>query len=124
MRADLARRLKSGERIAGFGHPIYPGGDPRYPILLRELHAAAPNSPELEFSVQLTEEVDGLIGVAANIDFGLASLGLVLGLAPGSAITLFALGRTVGWIGQAMEQIADGGMIRPRARYVGPAVRS
>jgi citrate synthase len=32
---------------------------------------------------------------------------------------LFAIGRSVGWIGHAMEQYATGQLIRPRARYVG-----
>jgi citrate synthase len=32
---------------------------------------------------------------------------------------LFAIGRSVGWIGHAIEQYATGQLIRPRARYVG-----
>ena len=34
-------------------------------------------------------------------------------------MTLFALGRTVGWIGQVIEQMRLERMIRPRARYIG-----
>lgn len=34
-------------------------------------------------------------------------------------MTLFAMGRTVGWIGHAIEQYRIGRIIRPRARYVG-----
>jgi len=37
----------------------------------------------------------------------------------GAALTLFALGRTMGWIGHAIEQYAEGTIIRPRAKYVG-----
>ena len=33
--------------------------------------------------------------------------------------TLFALGRTIGWIGHAIEQYQIDRIIRPRARYVG-----
>ena len=42
-----------------------------------------------------------------------------LGLPAESALALFLLGRTVGWIAHALEQ-AGGGLIRPRARYTGP----
>ena len=36
-----------------------------------------------------------------------------------SGLTLFALGRTIGWIGHAIEQYRTGALIRPRAKYVG-----
>ncbi|CAG9219648.1 Citrate synthase (si) [Burkholderia vietnamiensis] len=42
-----------------------------------------------------------------------------LALPAGAAFTLFAAGRTAGWIAHAIEQYADGKLIRPRARYVG-----
>ena len=32
--AAVARRLRHGDRLPGFGHPLYPGGDPRAPALL------------------------------------------------------------------------------------------
>ena len=31
------------------------------------------------------------------------------------------MARTVGWIAHASEQLQHGGLIRPRARYIGPA---
>ena len=43
-----------------------------------------------------------------------------LGLGPGAHLVLFAIGRSVGWIGHAIEQYATGQLIRPRAKYVGP----
>jgi citrate synthase len=43
----------------------------------------------------------------------------VLRLPAGSALTVFALGRTIGWIGHAIEQYATDQLIRPRAKYVG-----
>jgi len=36
-------------------------------------------------------------------------------------LLLFALGRTIGWIAHAIEEYASGELIRPRARYTGPA---
>ena len=42
-----------------------------------------------------------------------------LAIPPGSALTLFALGRTMGWIAHAIEQYETQTTIRPRAKYVG-----
>jgi citrate synthase len=45
--------------------------------------------------------------------------GRVLRRPPGAPLMLFAIGRTIGWIGHAIEQYATGQLIRPRAKYVG-----
>ena len=39
-----------------------------------------------------------------------------------SPFALFAIGRSVGWLAHNMEQVTTGAMIRPRARYAGPAL--
>ena len=49
----------------------------------------------------------------------LAAVARVLRLPAGSPLTIFAIGRTIGWIGHALEQYATGQLIRPRAKYVG-----
>ena len=51
--------------------------------------------------------------------FALAALARVLKLPAGAPLTLFAIGRTIGWIGHAIEQYETGQLIRPRAKYVG-----
>jgi citrate synthase len=55
-----------------------------------------------------------------NVDIGLALVVRALGLAPGTALTLFAVGRAIGWIAHALEQYQSDRLIRPRAQYVGP----
>jgi citrate synthase len=45
----------------------------------------------------------------------------VLRLPPGAPLMLFAIGRSVGWIGHAIEQYGTNQLIRPRAKYVGVA---
>jgi citrate synthase len=60
-----------------------------------------------------------LTGERPTVDFALAMLTRLLRLPAGSSLTLFALGRTIGFIGHAIEQYASAQMIRPRARYVG-----
>ena len=61
-----------------------------------------------------------LIGERPTIDFALLCLALGLELPEEAAITIFALGRTVGWLAHAIEQYRANTLIRPRARYVGP----
>jgi citrate synthase len=60
-----------------------------------------------------------LMGERPTVDFALATVARALELPPGGAVALFALGRTVGWIGHAIEQYRSGSLIRPRARYIG-----
>ncbi len=52
-----------------------------------------------------------------NIDFALATLCSALELPSGTAIALFALGRTIGWIGHALEEYQADQLIRPRALH-------
>jgi len=61
-----------------------------------------------------------LIGRRPNVDFALAAMAIGLGLPRDSALGLFIIGRTVGWIAHAIEQYESGVLIRPRARYLGP----
>jgi citrate synthase len=118
-RAALVERLRRGERIDGFGHPLYRDGDPRAIALLAMLRAYEPKLPELAFVERIANAGTDLTGEHPNLDFALGAVSRVLKLPRGSGLTLFAIGRTIGWIGQAIEQYATGQIIRPRAKYVG-----
>lgn len=115
----LADRLRRGESIPGFHHPLYPNGDPRGRELLRLAHLANPHHPALVLATAIRSTTFSLLGQHPTLDFGLVTLCQVLDLSPDIPITLFALGRTVGWIGHALEQYARDELIRPRARYTG-----
>ncbi len=124
VRDALRERLRRGEAIDGFGHPLYRGGDPRAAALLSLLRDRYARSPELAFALGTAEAAASLIREKPTIDFALAALARVLRLPAGAPLTLFALGRTIGWIGHAIEQYQTGQIIRPRAKYVGePALR-
>jgi citrate synthase len=113
-RADGARTA-----LSGFAHPLYPDGDPRARALLDALHATLPDRAPLQVARALAARVEAATGLRPSIDFALAVLERTLALPDGAAFTLFAAGRTAGWIAHALEQYADGKLIRPRARYVG-----
>jgi citrate synthase len=114
----IRERVALGERFAGFGHGVYKRGDPRAMSLLNALtHAGAAR----KFTREVPDRIAEATGEFVNIDYALAVLAHSLRLAPGSELTLFAMARAVGWIAHASEQLQHGKLIRPRARYVGPA---
>ena len=116
--AVMAARLARDEHLPGLGHPLYPDGDPRAEALLAAAMAATPASrPLIEAAVAAARR---LSGQRPNVDFALAAATTALGLPQGAALSLFVVGRTVGWIAHAIEQYQSGVLIRPRARYTGP----
>ena len=122
-RAVISGRLRRGERIPGFGHSLYPEGDPRGAALLRLTDEAHPKGSAVELGEAVAGEVLRLMGARPTVDFALATVARTLGLPAGAAVALFGLGRTVGWIGHAIEQYEGDSLIRPRARYVGEQPR-
>jgi len=116
--AVMAGRLARGERLPGFGQPLYPEGDPRAVAILAALEPAAPETHAL--AVATAEIGLRLTGRRANVDFALAAAAMGLGLPRDAALGMFIVGRTVGWVAHAIEQYESGVLIRPRARYLGP----
>lgn len=113
--ATVEARLARGADFPGFGHVLYPAGDPRAAALLAAFEPPAPMA-------RLLAAVRNATGLAPNIDFALVALAARLALPKDAPFALFAVARCAGWIAHAMEQAATGELIRPRARYVGPAV--
>jgi citrate synthase len=119
-RRALADRLRRGEPLYGFGHPLYENGDPRAKFLLDLLQKRHAHSPEVKMAREIARAGEEILGGdKPTIDFALVTLAGALKLPEGAAITLFALGRSIGWIGHAIEQYGRDEIIRPRARYVG-----
>ena len=112
--AAVAARLAMGANLPGFGHPLYPEGDPRARCLLSAMRTH-PDLSTLETTVRRAT------GEQANIDFALTALTDLLHLPSDAPFQIFAVARCTGWIAHAMEQSRTGALIRPRARYVGPA---
>jgi citrate synthase len=117
----VAERLRRDGLLPGFGHHLYPAGDPRGRALLALAASAFPRSRPWALARAIAAEALQRLGEHPTLDFGLVVLERVLGLPRGAALAIFALGRTSGWIAHALEQYQLGGLIRPRAKYVGPA---
>jgi citrate synthase len=120
VRPAVAGYLRSGDKIPGFGHPLYPDGDPRARCLLAMLDQHCAGAPEVQVVKELCATVHDALGLHPTIDLALAALAAASGAPQHAPLTIFALGRTAGWIAHAGEQYALGQLIRPRARYVGP----
>jgi citrate synthase len=119
----VVSRLRRGESIPGFGHRLYPDGDPRGRLLLDTVQARLGAEPVVALAQALETAVFQTTGQRPTVDLGLVVMAQALGLPPGTALTLFALGRTAGWIGHAIEQYALDQLVRPRARYVGKVAK-
>ncbi|WP_289296388.1 citrate synthase family protein [uncultured Reyranella sp.] len=118
--AEVARRVRERTYIPGFGHQLYPDGDVRAVALFALMREFAAGAPELAFAERVAAAVEQQIDRKPNVDFATVVLERLLGLPADSALAIFLLGRTVGWIAHAIEQAAHGALIRPRARYTGP----
>ena len=108
--------LQDEGAVPGFGHPLYPVGDPRVAILLPLARSLGP-----------TKEADAILKVATaqgvtqpNVDFALATLARQLRLSPGAGEAIFTAGRMAGWLAHAIEEYTDRSALRLRALYVGP----
>lgn len=119
-RAAVGTRLRRGESLPGFGHRLYPDGDPRARLLLDLLWGEMESLPACRLAHALCKLAAETTGLRPNIDLALVTLSRALRLPADAPLYLFALGRLAGWIGQIIEQVQQDALIRPRARYVGP----
>ncbi len=108
----IAHYLSTGLPLAGFGHHLYPDGDPRAAALLARFEPAEVITRFIGKATQLT-------GLHPNIDVALAALAAHCGLPDDAAFGLFATARSIGLLAHGLEQLSVAQVIRPRGRYVG-----
>lgn len=116
-------RLRNGDPVPGFGHPLYPDGDPRAQALIAMMKESHGDDPAFMRSQRIMDTMEEAAGVKPSIDFAIGAMSVTLRMLPGAGLALFIMGRTAGWIGHAIEQHRSGQMIRPRARYTGDIPR-
>jgi citrate synthase len=116
-RQVVHERARRDEIVPGFGHPLYPQGDPRAVPLLEAARALAGRTPAVRTLFALIEAMRESGRPAPTIDAGLVAVSSALGMPRGFGVTLFAIGRSAGWVAHVLEQHAAGFLIRPRALY-------
>jgi citrate synthase len=118
----VRHRLAQKKPIAGFGHVVYRGVDPRTE-LLRGLAEAECRRAGLWPLFRTARELE-LVAVRETgqhpmVDFYLAPLYRALGIPTDLFTAVFAVSRICGWVAHVLEQYADDKLLRPRAEYVG-----
>jgi citrate synthase len=127
VRIDQALEVFSAKHSLppGFGHTIYPAGDPRAALLKRvaKMTAKRKGRKLFETALKVEETVWKRERLRPNLDFYLTVCVRMLGFARGMPAAIFAMGRAAGWIAHSLEQSADNRLIRPRMRYHGSPLR-
>ena len=117
--AAVVRRLRHGDRLPGFGHPLYPDGDPRAPALLDLVETDGFDGARLDVAAAVLDAVVDRGGVEPNVDFALGVLAYAGGMSPDAGEAVFAIARCAGWLAHAMEEYAEAPLrFRLRARTV------
>ncbi len=119
--------LQRKERLMGFGHRVYKKGDVRASILkpyARQL-AEQKNLMLWEEIAEIVEEVMAREKkMYPNLDWPAGRLYHAMGLEIPIYTPIFAMSRVAGWSAHVIEQLGNNRLIRPRALYQGPPLRS
>jgi citrate synthase len=125
----VRERLDAGKRIMGFGHRVYRAEDPRARLLKRT--AEELGSPRVEPAKALEEVALAELQrrkpdrvLATNVEYWAAVVLDVANIPAALTPAMFACARVAGWSAHILEQKRSARLIRPSARYVGPAARS
>ncbi|MEU9204185.1 citrate synthase/methylcitrate synthase [Streptomyces sp. NPDC048332] len=121
----IRERVLAGDRIMGFGHPVYRTEDPRS-RMLRTL-AQGFGGPLVDLAVEVERQVEAILAelkpgreLHTNVEFYAGVVMELCGLPREMFTPTFCAARVVGWSANILEQAEDSKIIRPAARYVGP----
>lgn len=111
----------------GFGHRVYKAGDVRAGILKAYAHESAKSAGNLKWE-ETAEVFERILATEKNLhpnlDWPAGRLYHSLGLEVPLYTPIFVMSRIAGWSAHVIEQTANNRLIRPRGRYIGPAMRA
>lgn len=118
--------LSAGRKIMGFGHAVYRHDDPRARLLRSVAESTgdelARRAIQVEAGIRRAlAHARPELGLPTNVEFYAAVVLHLAGIPADLCTTVFGLSRSIGWSGHALEQANDNKIIRPSARYIGPA---
>lgn len=107
---------EQGSPVPGFGHVLYPKGDPRGSMLLAFIRE---QRPELELLAvcDFIEEAERVTGVRVRHELPMVALARAMGLPRPAASAIFLVSRMAGWVAHLQEQRASRQLLRPRAQF-------
>ena len=109
-RVAAMQRLAQGLDVPGFGHPMFPNGDPRARALGQALRYA-------DDIMGIAQAVEAVTGLAPNLDFALVAMARTLGLPADAPFAIMMVARSAGWLAHALDQRTAGVQLRPRLQY-------
>jgi len=114
-------KSSSGQGLPGFGHSIYRRQDPRFAVMSRLVNEAWNGDRRLMLVERYHRAATERTDAPANVDLVLGALTLLADMSPQAGEIIFAVARTSGWLGHAIEEYGERPLrIRPKAQYTGP----
>ncbi len=122
----VENKMKSGERIMGFGHRIYKTEDPRSILLRDKCLSMSGKDDWLDLATAAEKEIIALLEthkpgrkLYTNVEYYAAAIMRSIDMPSELFTPTFSVARIIGWTAHAMEQSSDNTIFRPQSVYTG-----